>query len=78
MSDRTGPGELDIVNHIISLAQQLDMRVTAEGVETESQEVLLRAAGCNSFQGYRFSCPASADGITNQLAAQTRGSLRAS
>lgn len=56
-----------IVHHIVSLAGQLDMRVTAEGVETEQQEVLLRAAGCNSFQGYRFGRPTSAASITRLL-----------
>jgi diguanylate cyclase (GGDEF)-like protein len=67
-----------IVQHIVSLAHQLDMRVTAEGVETESQETLLRAAGCNSFQGYRFGRPVPAEEITRQLTSKTRGIRRAS
>ena len=42
---------------VIGLAVTLDMDVTAEGVETEDQLVLLRAAGCKEAQGYLFSRP---------------------
>jgi diguanylate cyclase (GGDEF)-like protein len=46
-----------IVQLVIGLAVTLDMDVTAEGVETEDQLVLLRAAGCKEAQGYLFSRP---------------------
>lgn len=39
------------------LATGLDMQVIAEGVETESQAQLLRAAGCDKLQGYYFGKP---------------------
>ena len=32
--------------------------VTVEGVETEDQATLLRAAGCDVFQGYLYGKPA--------------------
>lgn len=51
---------MTIIRHIVSLAHQLNMRITAEGVETEYQERTLRLAGCDSFQGYRFGRPGSA------------------
>jgi len=61
-----------IVQHIIHLARDLDMRVTAEGIETEEEEVLLRAAGCSSFQGHRFSKPAPAADVSNRLRVPVR------
>jgi diguanylate cyclase (GGDEF)-like protein/PAS domain S-box-containing protein len=43
-----------IISTISHLAHALDMRVVAEGVETETQFSLLRAAGCDELQGYLF------------------------
>jgi len=39
------------------MAQTLGIRVTAEGVERESQLDLLSWMGCNSVQGYLISKP---------------------
>lgn len=38
----------------ISMAQALKMHVTAEGVETEAQADLVRAAGCDQIQGWLY------------------------
>jgi diguanylate cyclase (GGDEF)-like protein len=50
-----------IVNAISGLARSLNIATTAEGVETQEQLVLLRAAGCTFAQGYLFGrpCPKS-------------------
>jgi EAL domain-containing protein (putative c-di-GMP-specific phosphodiesterase class I) len=61
-----------LVQQIVYMAHQLEMRVTAEGVETERQEAMLRAAGCDSFQGYLYCRPTTAEGITRLLAGATR------
>jgi len=50
-SDRT------IVRTIIAMAQNLNLDVIAEGVETEQQRQLLLGKGCNHFQGYLFAKP---------------------
>jgi len=42
---------------VISLAHKLDLRVIAEGVETEQQRDFLRANECDEMQGYLFSRP---------------------
>ena len=42
------------------LAHQLQLRVVAEGVETERQRALLREFGCDEMQGYLFSKPVPA------------------
>jgi hypothetical protein len=43
-----------LITGAIYLACGLDMRVIAEGVETEEQASLLRAAGCHELQGFLF------------------------
>ena len=50
-----------IVQTIIGLAHQLKLEVVAEGVETTAQADLLRAWGCNIFQGYLFGRPLPAE-----------------
>ena len=39
------------------MANLLDIRVIAEGVETEGQLTFLREQGCDEAQGYYFSHP---------------------
>lgn len=56
-----------IASAIISMAHKLNMKVIAEGVETEEQLTLLRERGCDEIQGYLISRPLSADDITAYL-----------
>jgi diguanylate cyclase (GGDEF)-like protein/PAS domain S-box-containing protein len=46
-----------IAGTIISMAQQLGLRVIAEGVETLEQLAFLRKSGCDEVQGYLHSKP---------------------
>ncbi len=48
-----------IVKAVISLGHSLDMKVIAEGVETETQMSFLVENGCDAMQGYLFSRPLS-------------------
>jgi diguanylate cyclase (GGDEF)-like protein/PAS domain S-box-containing protein len=58
---------------VISLGHRLDLRVIAEGVETEEQREFLAANECDEMQGYLFSPPVQAEGITAMLQAQIMG-----
>jgi diguanylate cyclase (GGDEF)-like protein/PAS domain S-box-containing protein len=49
-----------IVRAIISLARDLKMRVTAEGVENEQQAAILAGLGCTEVQGFLYSRPVPA------------------
>lgn len=46
-----------IVRSTIMMAKNLNLQVTAEGVETDSQLAFLQAQNCNELQGYLFSKP---------------------
>lgn len=46
-----------IVNTIIAMAHNLDLKVIAEGVEDEAQRQFLMDHGCDHFQGYLFGKP---------------------
>lgn len=50
-----------IVEAIISLARNLEMKVVVEGVETKEQEDALRKLGCHEAQGYLYSKALPAD-----------------
>ena len=49
--------DLKIVQAIILMAQGLQLKVVAEGVETEQQLSILREEKCNIVQGYLLSRP---------------------
>lgn len=50
-----------IIRAVIRLARDLDMRVTAEGIETQEQLAWLEREGCDEAQGYLISPPVSLD-----------------
>lgn len=55
------PEDVSVTRAIITMAQGLQMRVLAEGVETEGQLSLLAANRCNLIQGHYFSAALPAD-----------------
>jgi len=46
-----------LTNLIIDIAHRMDMKIIAEGVETKSQYDILKAMGCDYYQGYLLSKP---------------------
>jgi diguanylate cyclase (GGDEF)-like protein/PAS domain S-box-containing protein len=62
-----GNEDAAITNAIINLAKCLKLKVTAEGVEKETQLALLREYGCDEAQGYLFGKPLSDAQLTERL-----------
>ncbi len=53
-----------IVSTIIAMGQSLEMKLVAEGVETDEQLAYLLERSCTVMQGFLYSRPLSADGIS--------------
>jgi len=53
--------DIALCEAIIAMAHKLDIKVVAEGIETEEHRDLLMAAGCDFGQGYLFSKPVPPD-----------------
>ena len=56
-----------VISALVGMSAKLDMKVLAEGVETEEMAIYLKHAGCSMFQGYYFSRPLPLDDITNHF-----------
>ena len=57
--------DLTIVQTILQMGKNLNLRIVAEGVETESQMSYLSNYGCTMFQGYFFAKPCSIEYFEN-------------
>ena len=58
-----------ILPALISLSHDLDLSVTAEGIETAPQQARLLELGCDLGQGYLFGRPAPAGTTEDQARA---------
>jgi diguanylate cyclase (GGDEF)-like protein/PAS domain S-box-containing protein len=70
--------DVAIVEAIIAMAHSLQLKVVAEGVETEEQLALLRKLGCDTIQGYYFSKPIPSNEVVMLLFKTLRGTRVAS
>jgi EAL domain-containing protein (putative c-di-GMP-specific phosphodiesterase class I) len=64
------PGDADavaVIKGIITMAHGLELRVIAEGVETEEQYEMLRDLGCDAAQGYLLGRPAAPEVVESML-----------
>ena len=57
---RAGALGVGLIRAMVNLARDLDLRIVAEGVETDEQRTMLLSAGCERMQGYLFGRPVSA------------------
>ncbi len=54
---KPGNKDMKLVELVLNIAKNLEVPVIAEGVETEEEYKMLKAAGCDIIQGYYFSKP---------------------
>ncbi|WP_188907687.1 putative bifunctional diguanylate cyclase/phosphodiesterase [Aureimonas endophytica] len=66
-----------IVSAVAAIGRECDLEIVAEGIETEAHFTLAKAAGCMTFQGYRFGRPAPLREGPAVPAQETRARLRA-
>ena len=59
----TDESDKAVASAVIALGQKLNLKVIAEGVETDAQVAFLRDNNCNEVQGYHFSRPVPAQQI---------------
>ncbi|MFN3388221.1 MAG: putative bifunctional diguanylate cyclase/phosphodiesterase [Allosphingosinicella sp.] len=64
-----------IIHALVGLADELDMEIVAEGIESETQLRYVGGAGCTSAQGFYLGRPVSEEAIGRRLAAQARGEV---
>jgi diguanylate cyclase (GGDEF)-like protein/PAS domain S-box-containing protein len=61
------PADRKLINAVIAMAHGLNLKVVAEGVETEGQLNHLKEQNCDYAQGYLFSQPVSPEALTKML-----------
>ncbi len=69
----TDPDDVAIARAVITLAHALQLKVSAEGVETAATLAFLKAEGCDEAQGFYLSCPVDPDCCGELLARLGKG-----
>jgi diguanylate cyclase (GGDEF)-like protein len=59
--------DASILKAIVTMGHALDLKVMAEGVETEEQAKILREQGCDEVQGYLYSRPVTPERLIDML-----------
>jgi len=67
-----------VVKSVIAMAHDLDLRVVAEGIESEEVVAILRGFGCDIGQGFLFGKPMATDAFETFLKTSAYSSLRLS
>ena len=67
----TDPSAERFLRALLALGRDLDLLVTAEGVECEAQADILRLLGCRYVQGYLYARPAPAADLEHLLQSGT-------
>lgn len=76
ITEQSSAEDTAIVRSIITMARNLRLHVTAEGVETFAQLTFLRSEGCHELQGFLLSKPLPADQFETFLAANASSAAK--
>ncbi|HEX7387081.1 MAG TPA: EAL domain-containing protein [Castellaniella sp.] len=68
--------DIAIVQLILAMADKLNLRVVAEGVETQAQSDFLFSRNCDALQGFLLARPMPIDAWTQQVQARRNGVSR--
>ena len=68
----SNPDDMALIKAIIALGRSLEMKVIAEGVETEQQYQILKSQGCDEIQGFLFGRPMPEDAFASILKLRIR------
>lgn len=71
--EQASEADKKLISAMINLAQSVDLKVVAEGVENEHQLSYLKHSGCNLVQGYLLGKPMAADDLLALIQAQQGG-----
>jgi diguanylate cyclase (GGDEF)-like protein len=71
----TDPSDASIVETIIVMSRHLGLKVIAEGVETEQTLDVLKAYGCDNYQGYLFGRPMPFEAFKQRLTEESNTSV---
>ena len=71
----TAPDDTTIVTAIISMGRSLNLRVIAEGVETQDELAFLQAHQCDEAQGYYFGRPVHPEQFAKLLETGVRNAV---
>ncbi len=65
-----------VAQAVIALSKSFKLPISAEGVETEGQAVMLKVAGCDRLQGWRFGYPEAAGDLSPRHTHPNRAPVR--
>lgn len=63
--------DIAIIKSIIEIANQINLNIVAEGIETSEQMAILKKLNCSKGQGYLFSKPLSPKALENWMISKT-------
>ncbi|MEQ9519257.1 MAG: EAL domain-containing protein [Parvibaculum sp.] len=72
------PTSAILARQIVSIGKSLDLRIVAEGVETEAQAEFMTAIGCDELQGFLLAKPLSSADFEKLMRADAEANIAAS
>jgi diguanylate cyclase (GGDEF)-like protein len=62
----TDSSTMPLINAVIDMGRALDLKIVAEGIETQLQHDLLKSSGCHWGQGYLYSKPIAIEDLLRE------------